>query len=119
MSGTTSYSLSSGNAAAFQKRGSKRFLVVIALVLVALAVAAWLVLFPPIVNVTVNGATVSVPANATLQSLVDDGHAVPAPGDLIAVDGSVAERGGGNALSATINGDATDDPHARVVGTPS
>lgn len=115
MSGTTSYSLSSGNAAAFQKRGSKRFPIVIALVLVALAVGAWLVLFPPIANVTVNGVAVSVPANATLQSLVDDGHAAPAPGDLIAVDGSVAERGGGNALSATINGDATDDPHARVV----
>lgn len=114
-SGAASYSISSGNAAAFQKRGSKRFIVIITLVLVALAVAAWFVFFPPIYNVSVNGTTVSVPANTTLQKLVDDGHASPAAGDLLAVDGSVTKQGGGNLLAATINGEATSDPQARIV----
>ena len=110
-----SYSISSGNAAAFQKHGSKRFIVIIALVLIVLAAVAWFVFFPPIYDVNVNGKTVSVPANTTLQKLVDDGHASPTAGDLIAVDGSVAKQGGGDLLTATINGEATSDPQARIV----
>lgn len=113
-SGAASYSLSTGNAAAFQKHGSKRFIVIIALVLIAIAVAVWLVFFPPMYDVSVNGKTVSVPANATLQKIVDDGHAAPVAGDLLAVDGSIAKAGEGNLLSATINGEATSDPQARV-----
>lgn len=92
-SGAASYSLSTGNAAAFQKHGSKRFIVIIALVLIAIAVAVWFVFFPPMYDVSVNGKTVSVPANATLQKIVDDGHAAPVAGDLLAVDGSIAKRG--------------------------
>ncbi len=114
VSGMASYSLSSGNAAAFQKHGSKRILVIIALVLAAIAVAVWLVFFPPMYDVSVNGKTVSVAANSTLQKLVDDGHATPAAGDLLAVDGSVAKQGEGDLLSATIDGEATNDPQARV-----
>ena len=114
-SGVASYSISSGNAAAFQKHGSTRFIVITALALVVLAVAAWFIFFPPIYNVSVNGTTVSVSANTTLKKLVDDGHASPTAGDLLAVDGSVAKQGGGNLLAATINGEATSDPQARIV----
>lgn len=101
--------------AAFQKRGSKRFLVLAAIIVIALAIGAWLWFFPPTYDVTVNGQTVNVKANATLQDLVDEGHASPAPGNLMAVDGSIARQGGGDALYATINDEGTSDPSAHVV----
>lgn len=56
------------------------------------------------VNVTVNGQQVTVGGERTLDdAFIASGVSVK-PGNLIAVDGSVLESGGGNKFSATVNG---------------
>lgn len=108
---SASYSISNGNVAALQHRGSKKPVIITILVIFALLVLAWALFFPKTFEVTVNGQKTTVWFWNTLQTLVDDGYASPQPGDLIAVDGSVAEFGGGDTLHAVINGEETSDPN--------
>ncbi len=56
-------------------------------------------------NVTVNGKDVMVQRGDTVEKLVKLGHADPTPGDLLAVDGTLITKGGGDICSATINGE--------------
>ena len=91
---------------------------VVAVVLVVLAVlvgaGALLYLNPPIYRVSVNGVEHMIHTGMTLQDLVDEGWATPAAGDLIAVDGSVAQEGGGDKFEANLNGTVTSDPATTV-----
>lgn len=91
---------------------------VVAVVLVVLAVlvgaGALLYLNPPIYRVSVNGVEHMIRTGMTLQDLVDEGWATPAAGDLIAVDGSVAQEGGGDKFEANLNGTVTSDPATTV-----
>lgn len=72
--------------------------------IIALGVGLFLFINPPFINVTVNGQQLTVRGGSTLTSLIDEGAAAPAAGNLLAVDGSVLQEGGGDAFSATING---------------
>lgn len=78
------------------------------------ATGVYLVRNPPMYDVQINGATYRVKSHTRLQDVIDDGLASPKPGNLIAVDGSVATEGGGDAFAATINGKATNDPAAQL-----
>ncbi len=75
---------------------------------------ALLYLNPPIYRVSVNGVEHMIHTGMTLQDLVDEGWATPAAGDLIAVDGSVAQEGGGDKFEANLNGTVTSDPATTV-----
>lgn len=98
-----------------RKRGGV-FLAILALVLVA-AIAGTGVYFylnPPFYNITVNGETVRVSRGDTIADVIEDGYASPAPGNLMAIDGSVCKEGGGDAFAATVNGAATTDPSTKL-----
>lgn len=96
----------------------RRRVPVVAVVLVVLAVlvggGAFLYLNPPIFRVSVNGVEHMVHAGSTLQDLVDEGWATPTAGDLIAVDGTIAQEGGGDKFEANLNGTVTSDPSTVV-----
>lgn len=110
----SSHSLSNGNVAAFQHRGSKVPIVIGALVVLVIAAAIFFFLNPPFFTVTVNGQQASVNMLTTVQDLIDDGYASPSAGDLIALDGSVAQESAGQPFVATINDSVTSDPSARL-----
>lgn len=71
---------------------------------------AYLYLNPPKSEVTINGETVQIGRSTTIEEVIEAGYASPAPGNLLAIDGSVAQEGGGTAFVATINGAQTIDP---------
>lgn len=56
-------------------------------------------------DVTVNGETVTLSRGATIQTILDKKIVEPAPGDLLAVDGSLLTKGGGDICAATIDGE--------------
>lgn len=91
---------------------SRRLLPVALALLVALIVGggAYALLHPRHYDITLNGSTLTVTRNATIADLIEEGHASPVAGDLLAIDGSVAIPGGGDAFAATVNGTATTDP---------
>ena len=108
----------SGGGVPGAPRRRRRRVPVVVVVLVVLAVlaggGALLYLNPPIYRVSVDGVEHMIHAGMTLQDLVDEGWATPAAGDLIAVDGSVAEEGGGDKFEANLNGTVTNDPTTTV-----
>lgn len=55
-------------------------------------------------KVTVNGEEVTLDRGATIQTLLDKELASPKPGNLLAVDGSLLEKGKGYVCTATIDG---------------
>lgn len=112
--GTAGHSVSHKKKAQAKKHRSRLITVVVALVLIAAGVGAFLWFFPPVYNITVDGKSVSVPATTTLQNLVEGNFASPKAGNLIAVDGSVAKEGGGDPFEATINDEQTNNPQAHV-----
>ena len=82
------------------------------LLLVAAVVGAgayFFILNPRSYDVTVNGEVVNVERDATIADVIEAGYATPNPGNLMAIDGSVATEGGGDAFAATVNGNATTD----------
>ena len=79
-------------------------------VFAVIAVVALLVLHPWKYDITVNGEKVTVKRNATIADVIEAGAANPVPGNLMAVDGSLAQEGGGDVFSGTVNGKATNDP---------
>lgn len=89
-----------------RRRRKRRALVAVVVVLIAALACAGAALYlnPPFYNVTVNGVEQRVDAGTTVQQLIDEGYATPTAGNLIAVDGSVAQAGGGTAFTATVNG---------------
>lgn len=68
------------------------------------------VLHPWKYDITVNGEKMTVRRNATIAKVLENDTVNPVPGNLLAVDGSLAKEGGGDAFAATVNGKATNDP---------
>lgn len=95
-----------------KKRRRRVPVVVVILVVLAVLVGggAFLYLNPPIYRVSVDGVEHMVHAGSTLADLVKEGWASPKAGNLIAVDGSVAQEGGGDQFEANLNGTVTSDP---------
>ena len=79
------------------------------------ATGVYLVRNPPLFDVSINGTTYRVSAGTTLQGAIKDGLASPKPGNLMAVDGSVAAEGKGDIFAATINGKKTNNPASKLV----
>lgn len=65
-------------------------------------------------SITINGASLNVGGDKTIADALRASGIKPKPGDLVAVDGSLLEEGGGEAFHATINGNATTDPQAKL-----
>ena len=86
------------------------------LVLAAVGTGVYLYLNPPFYKVSINGAEQTVKAGTTVQDVVDEGLVSPTAGDLIAIDGSVAQQGGGVAYAATVNGAEADGGHRLASG---
>lgn len=84
-------------------------LLVTLLIAAGVAAAAYFILNPPRYDVTINGQTVTVDRGATIADVIEAGYATPTAGNLMAIDGSVAQEGGGDAFAATVNGTATTD----------
>lgn len=59
-------------------------------------------------SVTVNGRQATVRRGDTVQTLIDQGYAQPAPGNLLAIDGSLLTEGAGEVCRATIGGNAVE-----------
>ncbi len=85
---------------------------VIIAVVCALAIAGGLGYFLwntfGVINVTVNGVELSVKPGTTVEQLIEEGHANPAPGNLLAIDGSLLTEGGGEPFTATIDSEPAD-----------
>lgn len=77
--------------------------------LAAILAVVFIFIYPLRFDVTINGSTQTVGRGTTIARVIEDGAASPAPGNLLAVDGSVLETGGGYAFSATVNGESTTD----------
>ena len=97
-----------------EKKPVTPLIVGVVAVVVVLAAIGWFAWSNIPISLTVNGQSVSLPRNTTLATLVEKGYASPTPGNLLAVDGSVLEEGGGSALSATVNGVETTDENLRL-----
>ncbi len=93
-----------GGKAPRRKKSKAPLIVVIAIIVAVAGAGAYLFLNPPFFKVTVNGTEQTVESGATVQKLVDDGVVSPLAGNLLAVDGSIAQQGGGTAYTATVNG---------------
>ena len=84
--------------------------IIISLVLLAgIGVGVYFYLNPLSYEITVNGVKHTVDRGATIQTVLDAGMATPTPGDLLAIDGTIAQAGGGTQFSATVNGTDTTD----------
>lgn len=59
-------------------------------------------------GVTVNGQKMTVWRGTTIEKLLDKGVVEPAPGDLLAIDGSIITEGGGQRCAAQIDGEDVD-----------
>lgn len=94
--------------------GAKIFLAGVAVL--AAAVACWFMFLSPI-SITLNGEAVSVGRNQTIDAIVQSKNITATPGRLLAVDGSVLETAGGEAYSATLDGQAAKP--STVVGEHS
>ena len=82
-------------------------LAIAGLLIVALAITGRVVytLFPPDIDVTVNGQEATLPHDATVADALALGLATPEPGDLLAIDGTLLEEGGGSEYALTLNGE--------------
>lgn len=84
------------------------------LALVLFVVGACFVVQSLPASITLNGASVEVSGDKTLSDALNASGIEPKPGDLVAVDGSVIEKGKGEPFHATINGAATTDINAKL-----
>lgn len=96
------------------RRPSKALVAVAALVVAVVGVGAYLLLNPPFMSLTVNGETIQVPGDTTLDALIEKGTVSPTPGNLLAVDGSLLQEGGGKRFTAVLNGEPWEDGAARL-----
>ncbi len=116
VTGTTEYSDYSRyvNQRKQRRKKSPVAIVISALLLVGIGVGVYFVLNPLSFDITVNGVKHTVDRGATLETVLDKGMATPQPGNLLAIDGSVAQEGGGDKFAATINGEATTDAATKL-----
>ncbi|MCI2241605.1 polysaccharide deacetylase family protein [Adlercreutzia faecimuris] len=96
------------------RRPSRGALIAAALVIAVVGAGAYLLLNPPVMSLTVNGQTIQVPSDTSIDKLIADGTVAPAPGDLLAVDGSLLQEGGGKRFTAQVNGEPFADGAARL-----
>ena len=89
-------------------RGSLGFTLAAILVLAAVVGGGVLLWNNRTVNVKVDGALVSVRADATLADIAEAQEISVAPGDLVSVGGNVLTEGEGAPFSATVNGKELD-----------
>lgn len=61
------------------------------------------------VDITLNGSTVSVRINSSIEQLIADQELSCRPGDLLAVDDSVLEKRGGEQYSVVLDGEQIDN----------
>ncbi|MCL2889172.1 MAG: polysaccharide deacetylase family protein [Eggerthellaceae bacterium] len=98
------------------KRRRKLLIPLLSLVLVG-AVAAGIFLFAtkdgPF-SITVNGIDLDLEGVYTLTMIVDDGHVHPQPGNMLALDGLLAEEGRGERFRAVVNGKVVSDLNTRL-----
>lgn len=92
------------------------FFVIGTLVLSSIFVG-YAVLLPHNVTVSINGVEQNVPVGATIEKLIHDGYAHPKPGDMIAVDGTIAKADGGDMFEAKIDGKKVDSDAAITMKT--
>ncbi|WP_322353760.1 polysaccharide deacetylase family protein [Paratractidigestivibacter sp.] len=113
------YDMGDGRASTPRRRKKKKSplpLILAAIVLAAAGVGIYLFLNPPFYGVTVNGTEQTVNYGTTVAQCIEKGYAAPTAGNLIAVDGSIAQQGGGEAFSATVNGNAVDGSYSLKKG---
>lgn len=96
------------------KRPPKALIIAAVLVLALVGVGAWFVLNPPFMNITVNGSTIQVAGDATIDQLIEDGTVSPKPGNLLAIDGNLLQEGAGARFTAVVNGEGWTDGAARL-----
>lgn len=105
------------NRYAGKKRRRSKKPLAFACVLVVLLLCGgglWLYFDNKPIKVTVNNTAHEVSSKATLSTLTDAKYVKVDPGDFVAVDGSVLEKGKGKAFTATIDGSSVDDPGTRL-----
>ncbi len=92
------------------RKRSKAPMIVGIVCAVAIAIGAGFFLWSVfgVINVTVNGVELSLRPGTTIEDVIADGHAAPAPGNLLAIDGSLLEQGAGQPFTATVDGEAAD-----------
>ncbi|MBP5313764.1 MAG: polysaccharide deacetylase family protein [Eggerthellaceae bacterium] len=64
---------------------------------------------PATFEITVNGAAHTVERGFKLQTCITYRYANPTPGDYLAIDDSIIEKGGGQPFWASVNGEETSD----------
>ena len=101
--------------AAVKKKSNAPTIALIVILIAVIAALLWFFIIPRPFEVTVNGKEVTMNPGSTTATLVEEGYAKPAPGNLVAVDGSLITVGEGEPFSATINGEkaATDTKLAK------
>ena len=60
------------------------------------------------VEITLNGETAKIRINSTIERIMSEKELETRPGNLLAVDDSVLEKGGGTACTAKLDGKAVD-----------
>lgn len=63
------------------------------------------------VEITLNGEAAKVRINSSIERVIREKELEPRPGNLLAVDDSVLEKGGGTACTVELNGKAIDNDH--------
>lgn len=95
-----------GRRAPRRPKNSRLPYVLIAIGVAVVLFAASIVLYlNRSVQITLNGSTVSVRINSTIDQVISSQGLEPSPGDLLAVDDSVLEKGAGNSFEAELNGE--------------
>ena len=74
-------------------------------------------IMPRDVTVSINGIDKQVTIGTTIEKLIHDGYAYPKPGDLIAVDGTVAKTNCGSRFDAKIDGKKAEGDSAITADT--
>lgn len=98
------------------RRPRQRVLAVAVSLLALAAVVGGLALFVQSLpaSITLNGTSVDVDGNKTIADALRASGIDPQPGDLLAIDGSMLEEGGGEPFNATLNGQPVADVATRL-----
>lgn len=98
-----------------EKRFNIATLVVCIMACLLVGSTLFITLFPWPCTVTVNGRSIDTNVHTTLEGLVEQGAADPAPGDFLAIDGSLLGENAGWPFTATVNGVAEPNLQRAVV----
>lgn len=98
------------------RKGSSRFLPIAATIIAVVAVAAvvFVAMYPWPCTVNVNGTDQEATIHTTYEEAIRQQMRFLTPGNLLAVDGSLLEEGGGTPFTLYVNGVALTDAHGTV-----